>query len=225
MTTNVERLTQAESSQSDQIPADRHPDRDDAKLSDTSLHPAGTQIDSPTGAPSQADAQEVIDLGNCRVELIGGLRHAIATHRDQRWQQFFDYWLGLAERQKSLPSRQSIDPLQMPRGLIANLFLTEVVYEAGNQPRFRFRLLGQEITEREYTRPGLYVHELGGDYGSQSLEPHYLDCLNRRIWLRRTSLNWAGKYKSLMLYDVLLLPLARDGNAVDAMIGLVIYDN
>jgi hypothetical protein len=223
MTTNFERLTQPAPPQSDQLPADKHPDRDDSGLSNKSHEVVGS--DAPPWSGAQADTLEVIDFGHCRVELVGGLRHAIATHRDRRWQQFLDYWLTLAHRQQSLPSRQSIDPLQMPRGLIANLFLTEVVYETGNQPRFRFRLLGQEITDRENTRPGQYVHELGGNYGSQSLEPHYLDCLNHRIWLRRTSLNWADKYKSLMLYDVLLLPLARDGRSVDAMIGLVIYDN
>ncbi len=148
----------------------------------------------------------------------------MAEHPDRRFQQLFDYWLTLAEARQGLPSRQSIDPLQMPRGLIPNLFMTEVVYEIDNQPRFRFRLLGQEITAREDTRPGQYVHELSNKAGLDSLEPHYLDCLNCRLWLRRTSLQWVTAEKSFIPYDVLLLPLSRDGSHVDAMIGLVLYD-
>jgi hypothetical protein len=168
---------------------------------------------------------ETLVLGECHVDLLGDLRQQMASHRDRRLQQFFAYWQDLAQARPGLPDRQSIDPLQMARSLIPNLFVTEVVYETGNQPRFRFRLLGQEIVDREDTRPGQFVHELTNDAGLQTLEPHYLDCLNGRIWLRRTSLQWARRQRSFMLYDVLLLPLARDGRHVDAMIGLALYDN
>lgn len=178
------------------------------------LHPLANSTESDT-----------ITFGNGRLELMGGLRQALSDHHDRRLQQFFDYWLTLAEARGALPSRQTIDPLQMPRRLIANLFITEVIYETRNQPRFRFRLLGQEITEREFTKPGQYVHELGGKRGSESLEPHYHDCLQGRIWLRHTNLEWSDPHKSFIQYDVLLLPLARDGRDVDATIGLVVYDN
>ncbi|HVJ42722.1 MAG TPA: PAS domain-containing protein [Dongiaceae bacterium] len=173
----------------------------------------------------EAGGVEIVTIGNIGLELLGGLRLAMTQHRDRRWQQFFDYWLRLAEERGALPSRQAIDPLQMPRRLIANLFMTEVVYETGNQPRFRFRLLGQEITEQEHTKPGQYVHELGGSQGAAPLETQYLDCLNRRLWLRHTNLSWADRQKSFIRYEVLLLPLARDGHEIDAMIGLAIYQN
>jgi len=172
---------------------------------------------------SEDEQAEGIAFGPVRLDMLGGLRQALIAHRDRRLQQFFDYWLTLAEARHAFPSRQTIDPLQMPRSLIPNLFITEVVYETGNQAHFRFRLLGQEITEREHIRPGDYVHELGGKHGAQSLEPHYLDCLKGRIWLRHTNLEWSDPHKSFIHYDVLLLPLARDGRDVDAMIGLVIY--
>ena len=88
-----------------------------------------------------------------------------------------------------------------------------------------FRLLGQEISEREYIRPGDYVHELDGEHGTESLEPHYRDCLQRRIWLRHADLAWSDPRKSFVRYDILLLPLARDGRDIDSMIGLVVYDS
>jgi hypothetical protein len=168
---------------------------------------------------------EVLTIGKLHLEMQGGLRQALANHRDHRCQQFFDYWLALANERQALPSRQTIDPLQMPRRLISNLFMTEVVYETGNQARYRFRLLGQEITDREDIRPGDYVHELGGKHGAESLEPHYRDCLQGRIWLRHSDLTWSDPHKSFIHYDVLVLPLARDGRDVDSMIGIAIYDN
>jgi hypothetical protein len=168
--------------------------------------------------------RETVTIGKTRLELLGGLRAAISSHRDKRWQQFYDYWMGLAQQRGALPSRQTIDPLQMPRRLLSNIFLTEVVYETGNRPRFRFRLLGQEITEREYTRPGQYLHELGGNQNGGALEAQYLDCLQGRLWLRQTNLSWADRQKSFIRYQVLVLPLARDGYEIDSMIGLVIYD-
>lgn len=173
----------------------------------------------------QEGSSETVALGGIRLQLLNGLRHKIAGHHDRRWSQFYAYWLQLAEARGALPSRQAIDPLQLPRHLLGNIFMTEVVYETGNQPRFRFRLLGQEISEYEYTRPGQYVHELGDGQEGASLEAQYLDCLKYRLWLRHTDLSWADRQKSFIRYDVLLLPLARDGHEVDAMIGLVIYQD
>jgi hypothetical protein len=167
---------------------------------------------------------EALTFGRVELEMLGYLRQTLAAHRDRRLQQFFDYWLTLAQSRDALPSRQTIDPLQMPRRLIPNLFIAEVIYETGHQARYRFRLLGQEISDRGYVRPGDYLHELGNKSGSESLEPHYRDCLNGRIWLRHTNLEWSDPRRSFIHYDVLLLPLARDGRDVDAMIGLVIYN-
>lgn len=211
MTTNFDRSRRADPRQ----PAP-------ANTSDNDRKDQAYQVQS--SADLDDSVAETLLLGDCRLDILGNLRQQMAAHRDRRLLQFFNYWLTLAQTRPGLPDRQSIDPLQMSRSLIPNLFVTEVVYEVGNQPRFRFRLLGQEIIDREDTRPGQYVHELTNDTGLQTLEPHYLDCLNNRIWLRRTSLQWARRQRSFTLYDVLLLPLARDGRHVDSMIGLVLYD-
>lgn len=216
-----------------------HPERTDQAQGTPATHsdsPAPAQLRSGHGEllpeaiyrPTPLDetaAPDILAIGRARLELLGGLRATIAGHRDRRWSQFYDYWMQLAQERGALPSRQAIDPLLMPRRLLGNLYLTEVVYETGNQPRFRFRLLGQEITEREHTRPGQYVHELGGPQSAGLLDAQYLDCLQGRLWLRRTNLSWADRQKSFIRYQVLLLPLARDGHDIDSMIGLVIYED
>ncbi len=217
--------------------------RSSETTSSTSTPPASTQpagrervasgvisryTDTPPVTPGSAlpgAPADIVKLAAGHIELAPGLRQFLATHSDRRWQKFFYYWLSLATRLNRLPSRQDIDPVQMAPALIPNLFLTEVLYEGDRTPRFRFRLLGQEIVERESTRPGQYLHELGGGYDQSKLEPQYLDCLDRRIWLRRGSLRWEIPARAYIAYDVLLLPLARDGHTVDAMIGLTLYIN
>lgn len=227
MTTKFERSNRSHSPLSDRSQADnKHADTETIRPRQ-SPQAISRSADAVylSESPNQTDEVETVILGDISLELLGGLRRLIVHHRDRRWQQFYDYWLQLAETRGALPSRQAIDPLQMPRGLIPNLFMTEVVYETGNRPRFRFRLLGQEITEQEHTKPGQYVHELGGSQGTAPLETQYLDCLKRRLWLRHTDLSWANRQKSFIRYEVLLLPLARDGRDIDAMIGLAIYQN
>jgi hypothetical protein len=183
--------------------------------------------DAPSADASASDAPfpDAIDLPSGKIALAAGLADFMADARERRWQLFFDYWRNLAIGLGRLPSRQDVDPVQMPRHLLPNIFLTDVLYEADGRPRFRFRLLGQEIIDQEYTRPGQYLHELASAEDYRLFEPHYLDCLNLRIWLRSSTLRWKSEAKSVITYEVLLLPLARDGHHVDAMIGLSIYRN
>ena len=229
MTTEFKRLNRTHPERTDRTQAQGNPSphSDSATLAEprTGGDQASPEaIYRPTPLDETA-TPDILTIGSARLELLGGLRATIANHHDKRWPQFYDYWMQLAEQRGALPSRQAIDPLQMPRRLLGNIYLTEVVYETGNQARFRFRLLGQEITEREYTRPGQYLHELGGNQSARLLETQYLDCLQGRLWLRQTNLSWADRQKSFMRYQVLLMPLARDGHEVDSMIGLVIYED
>ena len=53
---------------------------------------------------------------------------------------------------------------------------------------------------------------------------HYLDCLNRRVRIRHTNLAWDHPTKEFISYHVLLLPLSSDGELVDALLGLAIYE-
>lgn len=185
----------------------------------TAIHPlAGREDDSEPKV-------DFIDLSSGRISLEPGLRDFLAQAQERRWQLFFDYWHDLVTSLGRLPGRRDVDPVQMPRKLLPNIFLTDVLYE-GRQPRFRFRLLGQDIVDYEYTRPGQYLHELVLCPDDHALfEAQYLDCLNLHLRLRTSTLRWHSDVKSVIVYDVLLLPLACDGREVNAMIGLVIYRN
>ncbi|MDY0884851.1 PAS domain-containing protein [Dongia soli] len=187
---------------------------------DIAVHP----LDNPEGdIEPRAD---FIDLSSARISLEPGLRGFLAEATERRWQLFFDYWHDLATSVGRLPGRREVDPVQMPRKLLPNIFLTDVLHEADGRPRFRFRLLGQEIVDYEYTRPGQYLDELVLCPEQHALfEAQYLDCLNLHLRLRAGTLRWRSDVKSVIAYDVLLLPLACDGREVNAMIGLAIYRN
>jgi len=177
-------------------------------------------IDQPMIDQPMAD---FIDLSSGRISLEPGLRDFLAEAQERRWQLFFEYWHHLVTSLGRLPGRRDVDPVQMPRKLLPNVFLADVLHE-DRRPRFRFRLLGQEIVDYEHTRPGQYLHELVlcPDHHAD-FEAHYLDCLKLHLRLRSSTLGWRSDTKSVISYEVLLLPLACDGHEVNAMIGLAIY--
>src|ERR1700744_3174155 len=81
-----------------------------AKTGDAQV-PTDALYTSYTSQPIDREKQlEVLTIGNVRLEMLGDLRQALAKHRDRRCQQFFDYWLTLANARQALPSRQTIDP-------------------------------------------------------------------------------------------------------------------
>jgi hypothetical protein len=147
----------------------------------------------------------------------------IAKNPDRRWQQLLDYWQSLTETSSRLPRRREIDPVALPPDLLPNMFLIDVV-RAGNgtQPRFRFRLLGSAIVDRESTKVGQFVDQLGTTADTSEMVTHYRDCLAGRIRVRDTTLLWDDARKEHVKYRVLLLPLGDDG-AIDTIMGLAIY--
>ena len=189
---------------------------------DIAIHPLGDRADDIEPIVDEP-VVDFIDLSSGRISLEPGLRDFLAQAQERRWQLFFDYWHDLVTSLDRLPGRRDVDPVQMPRKLLPNVFLTDVLQE-DRRPRFRYRLLGQEIVDYENTRPGQYLHELVlCPHDHAVFEAHYLDCLKLHLRLRSSTLRWRSDIKSVIAYDVLLLPLACDGNDVNAMIGLAIY--
>lgn len=189
---------------------------------DIAIHPLDDRADDIEPIVDEPMV-DFIDLSSGRINLEPGLRNFLAEAQEQRWQLFFDYWHDLVISLDRLPGRRDVDPVQMPRKLLPNVFLTDVLHE-DRRPRFRFRLLGQEIVDYEYTRPGQYLDELVSCPDHHAVfEAHYLDCLNLHLRLRSSTLRWRSDTKSVISYEVLLLPLACDGHEVNAMLGLAIY--
>lgn len=157
------------------------------------------------------------------VELDPAAGQWIASNADRRWALLLEYWNHLAQRLDRLPKRAEIDPVDLPIGLLPNVFLVDVVRVDVAQPRFRFRLLGAAITARERVRSGQYLD----DYQSETpddMTRQYLDCLQRRVRVRRSNLAWDHPSKGFISYHVMLLPLSSDGTVVDALLGLAIYE-
>ncbi|MGH6892244.1 MAG: PAS domain-containing protein [Dongiaceae bacterium] len=159
------------------------------------------------------------------LELDSRARSWIATNPDRRWTPLLEYWNRLARRHGRLPKRTAIDPLELPAGLLPNIFLVDAVRAAGAPaPRFRFRLLGAAIAERETVRPGQYLDDLPTDKAPDEMTRQYLECLERRVSIRSMNLAWDHPTKEFITYHVMLLPLSDDGAEVDTLLGLAIYE-
>ncbi|HEY3145195.1 MAG TPA: PAS domain-containing protein [Dongiaceae bacterium] len=159
------------------------------------------------------------------LELDARAQHWIATNSGRRWALLLEYWNRLAQRLGRMPKRVEIDPLDLPVDLLPNIFLVDVVREAGAAaPRFRFRLLGTAITARETVRPGQYLDESAKNNASDEMTPQYLACLERRVSIRSANLAWDHPTKEFITYHVMLLPLSSDGAEVDTLLGLAVYE-
>jgi hypothetical protein len=64
---------------------------------------------------------------------------------DQVLQRLYRYWSSLRGT-RSAPSRAQIDPVDIPRDILPDLLLTEVLRPDGGR-RYRFRLVGSRVTE------------------------------------------------------------------------------
>jgi hypothetical protein len=148
----------------------------------------------------------------------------IAGGSEPRWGRFLRVWQDLAAEKGRLPSRTEIDPARIGTDLLPNVFLVDVVVPANaDKRRFRFRLLGQAIMERETTRPGDFVDTLGMTSDIVEIERQYREAIDGQVWIRNASLVWNDRNKEVFTYQVLMLPLADARGDVAHLIGLAIY--
>ncbi|HVI88985.1 MAG TPA: hypothetical protein VM659_11810 [Dongiaceae bacterium] len=144
---------------------------------------------------------------------------------DQAFDHFISHWERLARKVGGYPARGDIDALELGIELLPNIFLIDVVAKAfSSTPRFRFRLLGDAILQRERTRPGQYLDGLGSTNDLTAIREHYEDCLSGKVSLRRSNLGWEADDRRFMEYSTIVLPLSGDARSVDTLIGLVVYD-
>lgn len=135
--------------------------------------------------------------------------------------KFLDYWQS-KRRDGRLPARADIDPVDL-HDMLASIIIIEVVDE-GERRRYRFRLFGTEHVEfnqRDLT--GKCIDEVfrpddaartEATYAAviASGEPHY--------W--RTNVMLPGR--EFVHYERVMVPLASDGETVDMLIGMFIFD-
>jgi hypothetical protein len=115
------------------------------------------------GPSSVSHLQAVGHLPNVDIEART-VAH-IAADLEPRWGRLLRHWQAVADKAGGIPCRSAIDPAGLGKTLIPNIFLVDVMREsAGAEPRFRFRLLGEEIVERESTRVGTYLDQFRSGY-------------------------------------------------------------
>jgi hypothetical protein len=151
-------------------------------------------------------------------------QRVIESGDEPLWGQFLRTWESLAAAKGRYPSRTEIDPAALGAKLLPTVFLVDVVHAPGPKPRFRYRLLGQGIIERELTRSGDFVDEIGKTADIGAIEQHYIACLDGKVWIRDASLAWSDPRGGYLRYRAMMLPLSEDGESVTHLIGLALYE-
>ena len=130
----------------------------------------------------------------------------------------YAYWDG-KRRGRSMPSRVDIDPLEL-KPFLPQLVLLDV---EGEPPRFRYRLVGTEVTQ---VRQGLsnsdptgkFVDSVTHHQGTSAVLAHY-----RRVVAERKPSIEAGTYEPSQerpwtRFSRLVLPLSADDVAVNMLL-------
>lgn len=118
--------------------------------------------------------------------------------------------------ERAMPSRADMDPVELPRKLLPNLFLVDVEEDPR---RFRYRLVGTELTavmRRELA--GLYIDEMPFLFRKFAL-PAYAEVMERAgpayREINAIEALWRIRYKRL------LLPLSEDGRRINMILGAI----
>jgi hypothetical protein len=180
----------------------------------------------PSASFSHRDPRPVASRARIgRIDIDPAARREIDSAAEPLWGQFLRTWESLAAAKGRYPARSEIDPAALGAKLLPNVFLVDVVDTPGlTAPRFRYRLLGQAIIEREPTRPGAHVDEIGTTADIVAIENHYIGCLEGKVWIREASLAWSDPRGGYLRYRVMMLPLSDDGETVTHLIGLALYE-
>jgi hypothetical protein len=125
---------------------------------------------------------------------------------------FYDYWSALC-RQRPMPSRKDIDPLEIAPSHLPNVMLIEVFHDPR---RYRYRLVGTNVVEASgKNRTGRYFD----DVNFFKIHPLVMQQYDRIVETGQPlySLEPFTNLRTGSNYDVdrLLLPLSTDGKQVD----------
>jgi hypothetical protein len=160
-------------------------------------------------AHAVASSRPVAQLCVERVER-GGLSRVI---KDEELSGLYAYWRARC-RPGTLPGRQDIDPLDIPR-LLKSILLADVV---GPEPRIRYRLVGTAIVQR-------CGADFTGRYMDESVDEPLRGLLSK-LYALVSSMKSAAYCESTLRLDGkrgvpicrLMLPLAADGTTVDLIL-------
>jgi len=140
--------------------------------------------------------------------------------RHPKIEQIFEYWRALHPAPDRLPGRQHFDPVSVPK-LLSNIYLIEIV---GRPPRFRFRLLGENIIRSGGPgRPGKFVDELPRTDVGTYLQDQLIGVLEDRNPAYYKGPPTLVHHAHVTLLEGIMLPLAADGIEIDNFLCLTVY--
>ncbi len=135
--------------------------------------------------------------------------------------QIYDYWRHI-HPSHGLPGRQHFDPTHIP-GLLRHVRLLDI---EGLAPRFRVRVVGTQFSERlGLDTTGRYLDELFEGFEGSRFHHALVNVIeNKRPMWRRGPLQYFCRedYSSV---ERVHLPLARDGETVDMILTVSIYQS
>ena len=148
------------------------------------------------------------------------MKSATTLRRRTLIQDLKDYWRAKCAGDR-LPSRQDIDPVDIPN-LLPTLYLIDIARET-TPPRFRFRLLGDEITEKfQRNSTGKWLDEIYDAEFYDRISTDYLDII-RTKQPSYAVLNMPVIGREFIQYERLVCPLASDGQTVDSLVGVIAF--
>ncbi len=139
---------------------------------------------------------------------------------DPRLRRLCEYWLSLRPAADGLPGRQHIDPAAI-RDLLPWIWMVDV---ERNPLRFRYRLLGTEqvhAMERDLT--GHLLDDAHPRFVTSVSYPQYVAAAERAEIGYRRGPPVFHLNKDYVAIERLLLPLAKDGAAVDVLLAITVY--
>jgi hypothetical protein len=150
------------------------------------------------------------------------LEHAYARRTDiidPSLRRLYDYW-NEKRGERAMPSRADLDPADM-RFMLGSIMLADVLRDP---LRFRVRLHGTELARRS-------GYELSGKMLDELPQPQFR-ALTHRSWAKsvETRVPFHAIRDRVLdgraaRYEVLILPLSRDGDAVDMLLVGIRYRN
>lgn len=155
--------------------------------------------------PASSKAKNRMDLEALRATIAGQISHPDLL-------RLLDYWLERC-RDGRLPARRDIDPLALPY-VIGHLILVDVERDP---LRFRYRLTGSSLSlQFNLNLTGRLVDEHPDPTIRRLANEAYATVVTtaRPLAYRRN----AVINKRVRRYDVLILPLASDGQTVDKIL-------
>ncbi len=154
-------------------------------------------------------------LRTVRFEYDPGLdcRHPVV-------QQTLETWEALRGT-REMPARADIDPVRLPRAMLPNMFLFDILREP--ELRYRWRLIGTRLVE-------VLGRDATGTYWDELYTPEILVAMRRHpdwVMEHRRPLRSLGQApnpdRSYLRSENLYLPLSSNGDDIDMLLGVSVY--